>query len=106
MVLNRRIIFVAAFLIGLAQVAPAKTAKRRPSVRPVQMYTLQGCERCASLKRYLRREGVHLDVTQVDEHYMSLYPTVFYSDDSYDHGSRILNGRCRLPETLEVIETE
>lgn len=104
---------VCGLLIAVVGVtgAPGKTTTKskttsRTSVRPVQVYTLKGCSRCASLKRYLRAKGVDLDITNIDQRYFELYPTVYYSDNYADYGQRIFSGRCRYPSSLEVIETE
>jgi hypothetical protein len=104
---GQRIVILCLVFVALASAVPAKKSKsKRSAVRPVQAYTLAGCETCASLKRSLRSQGVHLDITHVDERYFSLYPTVFYSDDTYDHGDRIFSKRCSLPSSLDVIETD
>jgi hypothetical protein len=106
MAIRRGFFVLVLLVVTFATAAPAKQTKRKAStVRPVQMYSLSSCDKCATLKSFLRGRGVHLDVTQVSEKYMNLYPIVFYSDDSYDYGNRIYAGRCRLPRSLEVIET-
>lgn len=107
----RRVVVLALMVFMAATSLPAakrstKTRKASTTPRVEQFYSLAGCDRCASLKRSLRRSGVSLSITEVDERYFQYYPTVFYSDGHYDHGDRVFVGRCRLPRSLEVIETQ
>lgn len=80
--------------------------RKKSSVRVVSVYTLAGCETCASLKRRLRRSGASLEISSVPEHYFDLYPTVIYSNQKSDNGERIFQGRCSIPKSIEVRETE
>jgi hypothetical protein len=83
-----------------------QSSSRSSSVRPVTVYTLAGCDRCAALTSKLRRNGVRLSVSPAYERYFDLYPTVIYSNRTRDHGDRIFNGRVSYPRSLEVVETE
>lgn len=118
----KRILLLALVLVVLAGVAEAKKkssssrskssssatsrSKARSSVRPVTVYSLTGCQTCASLKSRLRRSGVKLNISHVSERYFEYYPTVVYTNDTSDHGGRIFGGRCSLPKSLDVYETD
>ena len=93
-------------ILAMAVVPATADTTKKSAVRPVVAYTLSGCETCASLKSRLRREGVKLHVTHTDKHEYDLYPTVIYSDGRSDHGDRIFRGRCTLPKSLRVYETD
>lgn len=106
----KKVLVLGLVLATLAGVADAKKSsprsKSRSSVRPVTVYTLAGCETCASLKSRLRRNGVKLNISHVGERYFEYYPTVVYSNDTSDHGGKIVGGRCSLPKSLDVYETD
>jgi hypothetical protein len=112
MFLTRRIVVLLVLVMAVSTSLPAakKSTKKKTTTssapRVVQFYSLEGCDRCTTLKRHLRRKSVSLEITTVDEKYFRYYPTVFYSDGRYDHGDRVFAGRARLPKSLEVIETQ
>ena len=98
---------ILSALLGALCVAHAPAGPVKRSLpRAVKVYTLNGCDACASLKSHLRHSGVELAITHISERKYDLYPTVIYSDGRSDHGNRVWAGRCSLPQSLPVYETD
>jgi hypothetical protein len=65
---------------------------------------VEGCDACNGLQNFLKRVGVRLRVSHVDQSPYSTFPTVVYSDGSTDNGERIYSKRCQFPKNLSVEE--
>lgn len=79
--------------------APAKDAK--PCVE--KLHVIYGCNVCETMVDWLKKGGVELDYTEVQNGAFRLYPMVVYSDKTMDHGERMYKQEVSIPAKLCVI---
>ena len=84
--------------------AAAPTGGKPKRLQLDHLYVVEGCEACKGLQDYLRRVGVKLSVSRVNNSPYSTFPTVVYSDGTTDNGERIYSKTCQFPKSVAVDE--
>jgi hypothetical protein len=97
---------VLLFLCLFQQVSSSPGAESAKPPRPSVVHVTEGCQACASLLSHLKAAGTKLETKKVDRSKYPLFPTVDYTDGSYDHGERIYTRQVGVPKSLKVMSCE